>query len=326
MEKIPFFSIIIPVYNVEQYLRECLDAVLEQTYAGYEVICVNDGSTDGSLTILLDYKLRYDNFIVLDGVNGGTASARNKGIDAARGEYIWFVDSDDWIEKTALQILRENITENLDILSFNGKLLYEIDGREEEDAGFSENSLTGWEYYNKYALKRSKFHFVCVVLRLYRREFVLNHNLYFELGILHEDNLWIPLVFYYAKSVRVIPESVYYYRIRSGSKMQSENVKKMFDIVQVANLLSDFFIPVNNLQKQIVYREIAGEYFKGFMPEEIKKFGNHDNELKQLIHWTNYKSVSIYPRHKRIYFLLRIHPVLFRLYIISETRLKKIRS
>ena len=88
MEIKPFFSIIIPVYNVEQYLRECLDAVLEQTYVGYEVICVNDGSTDGSLNILLDYKLKYDNLIVLDGVNGGTASARNKGIDAARGEYI----------------------------------------------------------------------------------------------------------------------------------------------------------------------------------------------------------------------------------------------
>ena len=321
--KNPKFSIIIPVYNVEKYLNQCLDSVFAQTFTDFEVICVNDGSTDGSLKILEEYKID-DRLVIINCTNGGTASARNTGIDAAKGEYIWFVDSDDWIETNALEILNNKVLEcKTDVLGFNGKLKYEEDEREDADKGFSEDNLTGWEYYNKYALVRRKFHFVCVVLRIYNREFLKKNKLYFQQNILHEDNLWIPYVFYYAKQVSVVNDILYIYRIRTGSKMQTVNLKKLFDIVHVANQLSTFFIRKDDIDKSVVYREISGEFFKGFMSAQIKVYGNHDSELSKIIDWQNFEKVAIYPRHKRMFVLLKISPMLLRLYVRIELYVKK---
>lgn len=319
----PLFSIIIPVYNVEAYLRDCLDSVLAQTFTDYEAICINDGSTDESLAILEEYEKNHSNMVVINVENGGTASARNIGIKAAKGKYLWFVDSDDWIIPDALQSLACKLGDEPDVLAFNGKLYYEADGHEEQDKPIVDKPMSGWEYYNKYALMRRKFHFVCVVLRLYKHSFIIENNLFFEKGIAHEDNLWIPIVFFHAKTVKFCEYNVYVYRIREGSKMQTVNKNKIFDIVIVANLLSDFFIPKGGIDKKNVYREIAGEYFKGFMAEEIQKYGNNDKVLREKIHWDSFRTVAVYPRHKRIYRLLRFHPVLFRWYVKIETLMKK---
>ncbi|VBB44605.1 Glycosyl transferase, family 2/glycosyl transferase family 8 [uncultured Paludibacter sp.] len=320
------FSIIIPVYNVEKYLRECLDSVLMQNYTEFEVICVNDGSTDKSLNILNEYKTKYNNLIVIDKKNSGTAAARNEGMRAAKGEYIWFVDSDDWILPDALSVLDEKLKANHpEILCFNGKLKYESNGKEEEDTGVTENNLNGWEYYNKYALTSRKFHFVCVVLRLYKREFLLKNNLFFESGIAHEDNLWVPKVMYYTNSVDCIPHTLYVYRIRSGSKMQTFSEEKIFDIIKVANKLSDFFIPKADIDKTTVYREIAGEYFTVYMSPKADVYGKDYSKVKQLINWSSFREVSVYPRHKRIYKLLKVHPIAFRIYIKMEQMLKESR-
>lgn len=318
------FSIIIPVYNVEKYLRDCLDSVLNQTYQGnYEVVCVNDGSTDESLEILNEYSKKYPNLNIINSENGGTASARNIGINAAKGEYIWFVDSDDWIEKKSLQVFSEHLINfKPDVFCFNGKLVYEDDGHEEQDEGIAENNLTGWEYYNKYALQSRKFHFVCVVLRLYKREFIIKNNLLFETGILHEDNLWMPQMFYYAENVSSISNSLYIYRIREGSKMQTVSKKKVLDIIRVANKLSEFFIPKTGIDKSVVYRETAGEYFSVYMPPKSDVLENDFSDVKRMINWDSFKTVSVYPRHKRIYRLIRIHPFLFKCYLKMESLFK----
>ena len=91
-------SVIIPVYNIENYLERCLESVIMQTYNNLEIICINDGSTDGSLSILEDYAIRDDRIIIIDQSNLGLSAARNKGIESASGEYITFIDSDDWVE------------------------------------------------------------------------------------------------------------------------------------------------------------------------------------------------------------------------------------
>lgn len=315
-----FFSIIIPVYNVEQYLCDCLDSVVMQSYPDYEVICVNDGSTDGSLAILKEYEKNYLQITVITQQNRGLSGARNAGIQAAQGDYLFFLDSDDWIEPNTLEVLAQKQSGE-DLICFNGRRVFE-DGRiEEPDAGISENQLSGWEYYNKYALVPRKFHFVCTVLRLYRREYLLKNNLFFEEGIYHEDNLFTPLACYYAQAVKVIPDCLYIYRIREGSIMQTINAKKLFDRITVANRLSGFFIPIKSIDKCQLYREISGQYFGSYMSEELKLFGNKDKKIKKLINWSSFKEVSIYPRHKRIYFLLYLHPNLFRIYIRIERKL-----
>jgi len=315
-------SVIIPVYNVEQYLKACLDTVVTQSYSDFEVICINDGSTDGSGLVLDEYAAKYSNISIINQENKGLSATRNAGIRAAKGDYIFFLDSDDWIEPDTLKILADK-QNGEDLLCFNGRRYFENGTKETPDTGIVEDGLTGWEYYNKYALVNRKFHFVCTVLRLYRREYLLKNKLFFEEGIYHEDNLFTPLACYYAKSVKVIPDILYVYRIREGSITQTTNVQRLFDMITVANKLSDFFIPIRELDKSQLYREIAGEYFKGFMPQEQKLYGKNDKELKRFINWESFREVSLYPRHKRIYGLLRIQPVLFRLYIRLEQIFKR---
>lgn len=307
------FSIIIPVYNVEQYLTKCLDSVVNQTYNDeYEVICVNDGSTDSSLAILEEYAKTNPKVVVINSPNGGTASARNLGLNAAQGEYIWFVDSDDWIEENALEILAEYLNQsNPDVLCFNGKLLYEEDGREEHDEGVAVNNLTGWEYYNKYALLGRKFHFVCVVLRLYQRQFLLKNNLLFEKGILHEDNLWVPQMCYYAKTMRIIPDTLYVYRIRQGSKMRTVTQKQIEDIITVANRLAGFFIPKTDIDKSVVYRDLSSYY-----PNVLVLAQKHNLNTIKCFDYFNleyYKVISAKTINVVYYFLLKIKsPLIFK--------------
>lgn len=316
-------SVIIPVYNVEPWLAECLDSVLSQTYPHYEVICVNDGSTDGSQVLLDNYAANNDKIQVINQENKGLSSARNTGIAAAKGDYIFLLDSDDIIESHAFETLVVK-THGEDLVCFNGKRYFEeTNSYDVPDEGIDTEFNRGWDYYIKYALINRKFHFVCTVLRIYRREFLLQHKLHFQIGIFHEDNLFTPIVCYYAQKVKIIPDCLYIYRIRKGSIMQNANIKRLFDIIFIANTLAEFYVSKDDIDKQIIYREIAGSYFRGFMPEEIKVYGNNDSKLRDKINWHLYKKISIFPRHKRIYQLLRVHPVLFRCYLLIEKWLKK---
>ena len=102
-------SVVIPVYNIEQHLRQCLDSVAAQTLKDIEVICVDDGSTDGSLAILQEYAKKYDNIVLIDKGNEGVSIARNVGMEKARGDYVWFIDADDWVARECLGVLIQEI-------------------------------------------------------------------------------------------------------------------------------------------------------------------------------------------------------------------------
>ena len=112
-------SIIVPIYNTEKYLEDCLQSILNQTFSDYELILVNDGSTDSSPEICEQYAERDGRIRVIHKENGGVSSARNCGIEIAQGNYIWFVDSDDTIAYDALQVLNEYIREKPDLIVFN---------------------------------------------------------------------------------------------------------------------------------------------------------------------------------------------------------------
>lgn len=115
------YSLIVPVYNVESYLKRCLDSLMNQTYHNFEVICVNDGSNDSSLEILNDYSAKYSKIFVVSQENMGLGEARNTGVKYATGNYIWFIDSDDWIANNSLSLLTEFIQNNgeKDMIVFN---------------------------------------------------------------------------------------------------------------------------------------------------------------------------------------------------------------
>ena len=113
------FSIIVPVYNVEKYLKKCLDSIIDQTYKNYEVIVVNDGSPDNSQAIIEEYKKNYPNKIkAYNKQNGGLSDARNFGLQYTTGDYVIFVDSDDYVKNDMLEVLNNNIKENEDVIGY----------------------------------------------------------------------------------------------------------------------------------------------------------------------------------------------------------------
>lgn len=297
------FSIIIPVYNVDKYIRACLDSVFSQSFTDWEAICINDGSTDGSAAILEEIAAKDDRIIVINQLNAGTAAARNTGLRAAQGDYIFFLDSDDWLEPYSLQTLAGRLNGE-DILCFNGKRYFESSMEYHPADVLQEKEYRrGIEYYNENALLPRDFAFVCVVLRIYNRVFLMKNKLYFDNDISYEDNLWVPKVLYYAQTVKIISDVLYLYRIREGSKMQEVSLERKMDMLKVANRLAAFFIPKNGFDKTVVYRAITHHYQSALMnatKEERKGLGKECN-------WKEYWAVSrTKPRHITNYLINRI--------------------
>ena len=304
------FSIIIPVYNVEKYLRECLESVLCQTYEDWETICINDGSTDGSATILEEYAAKDSRFKVISQSNGGLSVARNSGLEAASGDYVLFLDSDDYLEKDALSVIAESLS-NEDLLCFSGRRFFDESGEYEKADDLPKDSFeTGWEYYSKHALDKRNFAFVCVVLRCYRRAYLLENRLRFKPGIYHEDNMFTPLACYYAKKVKIIPDVLYDYRVRGSSIMTTRSLKHKEDILTIANSLAAFFVPQARIEKTTVYKALTHHYQSVFATESSRKEEKH---LLSMVDWKMYKAVSrTKVRHRVQYLALRISPKLFR--------------
>ncbi len=282
------FSIIIPIYNVESYLRECLDSVLQQSFADWETICINDGSTDNSAAILEEYGQKDSRFKIINQPNGGLSAARNTGLKAATGEYVLFLDSDDWLEGNALERVSESLT-NEDMLCFSGRRFFEKEGRyHEADQLKPQEYITGMDYYNENALSVRDFAFVCVVLRAYKRESLLTHELWFKERIFHEDNLFTPLACYYAEKVKVINDCLYDYRVHANSITTTGNVKRHRDLLGTANTLAAFFLPKQGFDKTVVCRAITHHYQSVF----VKASKGEKKALKELCDWQLYRKVS----------------------------------
>lgn len=282
------FSIIIPVYNVEKYLRDCLDSVVGQTFADWEAICVDDGSTDGSAVILEEYAEKDSRFEIISQSNGGLSAARNTGMKAAMGDYIVFLDSDDWIEDNALEILSNELDDE-DMLCFSGRRYFERDGLYHDADMLKERSYaSGMDYYNENALQSRDFAFVCVVLRAYRRTFLIENSLWFKEGIYHEDNLFTPIACYYAKKVRQVSDCLYDYRVRANSITTTSNVKRLRDLTGTANSLASFFIPQKGVDKAVIYRAITHHYQVAFATANKGEM----KQLRNLCDWESYHEVS----------------------------------
>lgn len=304
------FSIIIPVYNTEAYLSRCLDSAVQQSYDDYEIICVDDGSTDGSAEILQQQALQHPRIRVIRQENHGIGHARNTGLRAAQGDYVLFLDSDDWLEPDTLQILSQH-TDNNDMICFNGRRFFnQTQENEPSDAIQNEKDLTGWEYYCRHALEKRRFAFVCVVLRCYRRNFLLQNNIFFHEGIYHEDNLFTPVVCYYAHRVEVVNHILYTYCVREHSIMTSRSVIHWQNLITTANLLAEFFSDKDDIRRTVVYRAITHHYQAAFAASDRKS----DKVLAALVDWDRYRRVSRTKlRHRLQYQFIRHYPPLFRL-------------
>ena len=205
----PSISVIIPVYNVEKYLAKCLDSVLVDNEFTGQVICVNDGSTDGGLSIMEQYAHRYPNIEIISQSNAGLSAARNTGLRAASGEYVLFLDSDDWLFPNAIQRLAKQI-DGEDVLYYNAKKYYEEIGNFDDDCAIEEQKhVDGRTYFSAVYNQQRNVPFVCVWGGIYNRQFLIHNNLWNEPGIYHEDTLFTPQVLLVANHVSSINEYVY---------------------------------------------------------------------------------------------------------------------
>ena len=156
------------------------------------------------------------------------------------------------------------------------------------------------DYYKENALLRRDFAFVCVVLRVYNRDFLIRNSLFFDDDISYEDNLWAPITLYHAQTVSIIPDVLYIYRIREGSKMQEVSINRKMDMLKVANRLAAFFIPKKGFDKTVVYRAITHHFqvvFAGLSRTDSKK-------MSRVCDWNSYERVSrTKPRHRVNYWI-----------------------
>ncbi len=289
----PLFSVIIPIYNTAVYLDDCLRSVVCQLpEQEVEIICINDGSTDDSVTVLQPYLARYPNIRLINQPNAGLSAARNTGLRAASGEYVLFQDSDDWLTSNAIDVLKKELIEheNIDVLAFAGQN-YNEDTKQYETVEPIPTGeyATGMDYYNHFASTNRQFPFVCVVLRAYRRQFLLENGLFFGEGLLHEDNLFTPLVCYKAGRVREISDVLYIYRHRSGSITQSPSDKNTLDLAQIANTVARATL----VQKKgrVAKRAVCCYYQRAI--EQARCKPTLLNQVKQLVDWKLYFSVSL---------------------------------
>lgn len=221
---IPFFSVILPIYNVAPYLERCIQSILDQKFSDYEMILVDDGSLDNSGRICDEYANKYDHIHVIHKVNGGLSSARNAGAEIARGEYIWWIDSDDWIEQNALEILfQATVEQRPDVVKFN---YYRVDAQKSEQRSNTRPDLyTGKneieELVKLAAYTPSKFA-LSAWTHIYSRSFLEANALSFvsERIIGSEDYLFNFQVLLLANSILAIPDILYSYELREGSLSQ----------------------------------------------------------------------------------------------------------
>lgn len=220
-------SIVIPVYNVKEYLVECVNSILNAQIHNYEIILVDDGSTDGSQLICDEFNNSYPKIIrVIHQKNSGLSAARNKGLEFAQGKYIFFMDSDDIvISDQFAKLVATAMESESEIIVGRAKYIY-LDGTEIDKAYYCINDgFNDGQTYLEYILRHSNNNTFCAQFNIYKSEFLRKNNYRFYPNIIHEDELWTPTVFLGAKKVLVT--SIYFYKHfqRKGSIMTSSKEK-----------------------------------------------------------------------------------------------------
>lgn len=285
-------SIIVPVFNSEKYLPKCLNSLIYQTYDNLEIICINDGSTDNSQEILQNYALKDSRISIFQQNNSGTSSARNLGLANASGDYISFIDSDDWVLLTLYQTFvqtLEKVQTPVDIFMFNV-------------GSFMENSndilprtffnLSEWNNHSsKYSVhtfddcKNPLARNLSVANKIYLKNFLTNLNISFPENIKYEDQYVHLKTFLHAKSILINENIFYRYRNYNSGSAQTEISPKVFDIFKITDMIEKEIISTNQQEafKYALFQYKYNNFFQHYYlcPENLKEmfFNEAKNRL-----------------------------------------------
>ena len=221
-------SIVVPVYNVKRYLDCCINSILQQTYENFELILVNDGSTDGSLEICDNYECKDKRIRVINKANGGVSSARNAGIESANGDYILFIDSDDYIEVNYVQTLVENSSDDCDLVVCG--FTYDFGSKKTENKIEEVKCLTIDEYKKQYNSLYAKCLTNSPCGKLYKSELV--KGLTFDTAVpLGEDLLFNLDYLKCCNNIKIIPYSGYFYNQTNVSSATKKYKQEYYDCI-----------------------------------------------------------------------------------------------
>ncbi|MBP3922677.1 MAG: glycosyltransferase [Ruminiclostridium sp.] len=240
-ETAPAVSVIVPVYNVEKYIGRCLNSLINQTCScNYEIVVVNDGTQDNSMDIVNRYAKNYDFIKIVNQENKGISGARNTGILNSSGEYIAFVDSDDYVSKNYIKLLYDSATENnSDVVCCNYRNVTGQNGK-----GIDNFLVHTKGVYDGRKIMREALHDITVRSylwnKLYRRSLFTDHNITFPEGISFEDFAVMPQLFYHSERVSFIPETLYFYVHRSTSMMGNISKKDIKNYIEAYAILRKF--------------------------------------------------------------------------------------
>jgi len=310
----PLLTVVIPVYNVEKYLDRCLKSILIQEWKNYDIILVDDGSTDRSPQICDDYVKAYDFISVIHKENGGLSEARNTGLSQAKGEYIYFPDSDDWLEPDTFIALAEALeSQKFDIISFNREFV-----KGEEDVIISDPVET--QVFNgKDAFVHMLKHSYITGFandKIYRKSLFVDHDILFPKGKYYEDLGTNYKLFLSAKKVYATNQKYYHYLIDNPDSItQSWNEKKFRDMFEFYKevFYSDFVRSQLNQEElhisQLYYVNGLTHILASLYKAKLHKhYGEITSEVKQELEKNKmtYSEVKFIPNRIK-YLLYRMH-------------------
>lgn len=261
-------SVIIPVYNSSTYLRKCLDSVVNQTLKDIEIIVINDGSTDDSKNIIEEYTVKYKNIIFIDQENKGIGKTRNIGIKKATGEYITFVDSDDYIKENMLEEYYKYAKKhNFDLVI--GSYIKKINNKEiifENNKFKTGNVKTTPQIL--YLIEYGPW------AKLYKREMLINNNIYFDEKRKYEDMPFVSKALLKSKLIGQITEPYYCYIIHNNSETTTMD-KRVFDILDILKEIKDYYKREYYLRDELDY-VIIDKVTTYMLQQRVQK----DNKLR----------------------------------------------
>ena len=321
-------SIIIPVYNVEKYLKECIDSVLSQTYINYEIILIDDGSTDKSSKICDDYSAKFSNITVKHIENAGLSNARNVGINLSSGEYLMFLDSDDyWDNKYCLQDIMNNLDDNYDsdLLIFRYKKYFEesksyVLSSKELDESYNYKNHSKNEIF-EYMLDKNAF-FASACNKVIKRSSIIENNLLFQVGATSEDIEWCARLIIKVKNISLSNNCFYVYRYREDSITNTMDISNIVclknNILQCINYAND----INSDDKEfytLYFNYISYQYMTFLVcchyvnDKKIKYELNEMRKYSYLLNYDKNKKVKVFKLinrffgYKFLYFAIGIY-------------------
>ncbi len=291
-------SIIIPVFNVETFLRQCLESVIHQTLTELEIICINDGSTDQSLRILEEYAAKDDRIAIIDKENGGQGLARNLAIQRAKGEYVGFVDGDDWIDPNMFFNLYTSAKQfDADVTICEIQLYDAANGLIPQSQWFKLPIHKRFDHiaFRWADISKVGFHLNSgPVNKIFKNDFLRKHQFAFATGLYYED---IPFVFpclIRAERISMVRTPLYFYRYSRQGSTSADKGKRQFEIFEILNVLKTTIQDVPGHEKlwmqfnaykfnQLFFhcREIAPTFKKEFWEKLKAEFASLDHETRK---------------------------------------------